>query len=481
MQKYIQKIGFIILILWAGKLSLHAQEMQWSNPIKLKGGAIFPKVIGENEAGVFLMRYRNRFYSKSIFLERYNTDLNLDLSLYIDLKKSQILKIQMTPKGILMIKSKRNKSAKNYTVTGSWLSYDLKPLSEDIVLFTHQNKQPLGSNTIQFCLNDSLNQLSISMLNYENNYPTVSSYLFDLDYNLINKKSHRFNYMQRLTLKDACINNRGVVSLYCHTTNQLESNMKAVLLTIRPDIINSYTFADTTNIGSGSLIYNRSNDAAQFAGFYGLPNSSGFVGAVFSNFNSTKLTWETIYRRFDPKWLKTLNTRFFNSNSIAGDFELKSCVPKSDGGLVIIAEQKDMTTESDVYIINGISQSTAKNIYKFNEILTISYDNEFFTEWQHKITKNQITINDGGYFSSAALFVGQKYIQLLYNDQFRNSGEVVQYTMYNNGQTTRQKLIKTELDYLAVIPVGARQVSSDKIIIPTYKNRKFSLLKLTYN
>ena len=480
MQKYIQKIGFIILIVCAGKFSLNAQEMQWSNPIKLKGGAIFPKVIGENEAGVFLMRYRNRFYSKSIFLERYNSDLNLNLSLYIDLKKSQILKIQMTPKGILMIKSKKNKSAKNYIITGSWLSYDLKPLSEEVVLFTHQNKQPLGSSIIQLCMNDSLNLLSVSMLSSADNFFTLSNYLYDLNYKLIHKKSHRFSYMHRITLKDACIN-RDITTLYCQETDQFDSKMKISLFRVKPDNITSYTLADTTNIGSGSLIYNRSDDAVQFAGFYGLPNSSGFVGAVFSNFNSTKLTWETIYRRFDPKWLKTSNTGFFNSNSIAGDFKIKSCVPKSDGGLVIIAEQKDITSENDIYVINGISQSTAKNIYKFNEILTLSLDEKFYSEWQHKITKNQITINDGGYFSSAALFVGKKYIQLLYNDQFRNSGEVVQYTMYNNGQKTRQKLIKTELDYLALIPEGAMQVSSDELIIPTYKNRKFSLLKLTYN
>ena len=53
--------------------------------------------------------------------------------------------------------------------------------------------------------------------------------------------------------------------------------------------------------------------------------------------------------------------------------------------------------------------------------------------------------------------------------------------MYNTGQTNSQKLIKTELDYLAIIPDGAMQVSSNKLIVPTYKNRKFSLLKLIYN
>ena len=205
------------------------------------------------------------------------------------------------------------------------------------------------------------------------------------------------------------------------------------------------------------------------------------MGIVFSNLDSNQLLWDTKYRRFDPKWLKSQNTGSFSLNTIAEDFSLKTCVPQSDGGLLIIAEQKDISSESDIYIINGISQSTAKNIYKFNEILSLSYDNEYHPQWRQRITKNQITINDGGYFSSAALFVNKKYTQLLYNDQFRNSGEVVQYTMYNTGQTNSQKLIKTELDYLAIIPDGAKQVSSNTLIVPTYKNRRFSLLKLIYN
>jgi hypothetical protein len=480
-QKYIQKIGFILLILCASKMALNAQEMKWSNPIKLKGGANFPKVLGENSNGIFLMRYRNRFYTKSIFLERYNSDLNLDLSLYVDLKNAQILKVQMTPKGILVIKSKRNKSTKNQVITGSWLSYNLKPIGKEVILFSHQNKHPLGSNMIQLCMNDSLNQLSISMRSYLNNSTEICNYLFDLDYTLIRKKRYKLGLMQQVTLKDACINNDGVTTVYCQATDQFESTIDAILLTIKPDTILPFKFTDSTNIGSATLIYNRSNDAIQFVGFYGEPNQAGLVGAVFSNLDATQTTWNTTYRRFDPEWLKTLNTGIFNSSLIAGDFKLNICIPKSDGGLVITAEQKDVSTENYVYTVNGISQSISKSIYKFNEILILSYDKEYYTEWQHKITKNQITINDGGYFSSAAPFVSEKYIQLLYNDQFRNSGEVVQYTVYNNGKTTRQKLIKTELDYLAVIPDGAIQVSSNKIIIPTYKNRKFSILKLTYN
>ena len=149
--------------------------------------------------------------------------------------------------------------------------------------------------------------------------------------------------------------------------------------------------------------------------------------------------------------------------------------------MLIIAEQKEVATEDDIILVNGIPQSTSKNIYNFNELLIINYDSSAFIDWHKVVTKNQTTVNDGGYFSSVAIFVGDKYIQLLYNDQIRSSGDVMQYTIYNNGVEESKKLLKTELDFVAIIPEESSQVSSNKLIIPTSKNRRFSLLKLVYN
>jgi len=52
-QKYIQKIGFILLIFCVSHISLQAQDLLWSNPTKLRGGAPFMKVLGENKSGTF--------------------------------------------------------------------------------------------------------------------------------------------------------------------------------------------------------------------------------------------------------------------------------------------------------------------------------------------------------------------------------------------------------------------------------------------
>ena len=57
----------------------------------------------------------------------------------------------------------------------------------------------------------------------------------------------------------------------------------------------------------------------------------------------------------------------------------------------------------------------------------------------------------------------------------------MQYTVYSNGKLMSKKLLKNELDYVVIIPMEAEQVSSNKLIIPSTKNRRFALLKLVYD
>ena len=58
-QKYIQKIGFKLLILFTIEMALNAQEMKLSNPIKLSGVANIPKVLGENSSWIIIPINRN--------------------------------------------------------------------------------------------------------------------------------------------------------------------------------------------------------------------------------------------------------------------------------------------------------------------------------------------------------------------------------------------------------------------------------------
>ena len=238
---------------------------------------------------------------------------------------------------------------------------------------------------------------------------------------------------------------------------------------------------DSVEIKSAKLAYSRADDAVRIVAFYGIEDTPGLVGTL-----TFKLSIDRTYgilncSPFPEKLINNVELNDRKDGAISEGFGILEAIPRSDGGMLIIAEQKEVATEDDIILVNGIPQSTSKNIYNFNELLIINYDSSAFIDWHKVVTKNQTTVNDGGYFSSVAIFVGDKYIQLLYNDQIRSSGDVMQYTIYNNGVEESKKLLKTELDFVAIIPEESSQVSSNKLIIPTSKNRRFSLLKLVYN
>jgi len=238
---------------------------------------------------------------------------------------------------------------------------------------------------------------------------------------------------------------------------------------------------DSLEIKSAKLAYSRADDAARIVAFYGLEDTPGLVGTLSFKLSSDRTYGIIDCSPFPEKLINNVELNDRNNGAISEGFGILEAIPRSDGGMLIIAEQKEVATEDDIILVNGIPQSTSKNIYNFNELLIINYDSASFIDWHKVVTKNQTTVNDGGYFSSVAIFVGDKYIQLLYNDQIRSSGDVMQYTIYNNGVEESKKLLKTELDFVAIIPEESNQVSSNKLIIPTSKNRRFSLLKLVYN
>jgi hypothetical protein len=485
-QKYTQNIGVLILILILCNLAASAQVLQWSNTTKIKGAAVFTKVIGENQNGVFMMRYRNRFYTKNIILERYNHLLVQEQSETIDLRNARLIKVYMTDKGILLIKSKYNKMRQENDLLGQWYAFDLKPVGEPTVLATTTVREFGDRGNFRLRISDDLQ--SLALLYTEPG--TTEAYVmhqkrFDIGLNLDATKNVELPYEYDLFyVNDFLITNSKEVMLMCSVVEKDRRRIKKSTPTLyhwKDSVLQDFVIADSLTTKSIALSYDRSTDNAIISGLYGQGESYGLTGAFFFTLNAKRDGGTLVVSPFETNFISEVNVNARNEGAVSEGFEIIKAVPRSDGGVLIIAEQKEIATENDVVLVNGIPQSTSKNIYNFNELLIINYDNGGFVDWHKVITKNQTTVNDGGYFSSVAIYIGDKYIQLLYNDQLRSSGEVMQCTIYNNGHVESSKLLKTQLDFVAIIPEESKQVSSNKLIIPTSKNRRFALLKLVYH
>jgi hypothetical protein len=467
-------------------INANSQVIQWSNPTKLKGGAVFTKVIAENKDGIFLLRYRNRFYSKSVVLERYSHLLTLELTKTIDLKNARLIKLYALKNNFMLVRSSYNRFNQTNQLIAQFYSYDFKTRGKEIILA--EAKVLEYGDRGNFRLRISDNQHYISVLYSEpskQNNIIINHQLYTNTLQKVSQKITEFpaNYMDFI-IQDFDVNNKGEMVMLC---NQIEAKRRTVIedkhsiFVFVKDSIRDFIISDSIVLKSSKLVYDRTLDRSKVVAFYGYKNAPGIEGTLFFELNES-LTKSTLsLNGFSEKLIADVNINDRNKGMVSEGFSILEVVPRSDGGMLLIAEQKEIATEDDIVLVNGIPQSTSKNIYNFNELLVLNYDSSGFIDWHNVITKNQTTINDGGYFSSAVVFVGEKFVQLIFNDQLRSTGDVMQYTIYNNGVVQSNKLLKNELENVVIIPVESKQVSSNKVIIPTSKNRRFALLKIIYD
>ena len=476
----------LCLLLLLGCVSAKAQVVQWSNPTKLKGSAVFTKVIGENEHGIFLLRYRNKFFNKNIIIDKYQHHLTLDLSKNIELKRSRLVKIQMTEKGILLIKSKFERSSQSNVLYGQYYNYELKPIGKEIKLSRSKIREFGDRGDFRVRISENEQRIAVYFSDRSDKNETVVNWqIFDAAFKPISSHSyqlpvdHRKHYLVNFFVTDSA----DVYSLSRELLEKDRKDRRTIdrFFMLEDDSLRNIQFHDSVIYRDLKMTYNRQKNTVQVIGFYGEHEMYGSKGISLLTYHIEKRRSVQRFVPFRKEFTEQVNTGRHHAQIVPEGFEFIKLVPRSDGGLVCIAEQKEIATENDIIMVNGIPTSTSKNIYNYNDIIALNLDSTGKIEWEHVVHKNQTTVNDGGYFSSVAVYVADHFIQLIYNDQLRTAGEVMQVTLFSNGKQSSKKLLKTKLDFVVVIPVESEQVSSNKIIIPSSKNRRFALLKLVYD
>lgn len=425
--------------------------------------------------------------SKNVIIEKYNHLLVLETGKTIDLRKSRLIKLVLMNDGILLVKSKYNSSIRSNELYGQKLNFDLKPESAPTFLTSALAREFGDRGNFGMRISDNHKHLSLLYTSKGDDGKFVLHHrLYNAQtFELIHSKDVLLPFLfEDFLIKDFVISNSGKVSYWgkhrIHKKKGTDPIIERRLFEIKDTTVTDYLLSDSISVSSSKLIYDREQDQAKVVGFYGNAESYGVHGSFI--YSASDLSSKSLLiNKFPASFTNDLRESEQTKGAVSEGFEILRAVPRSDGGMLIIAEQKEVATQDDIILVNGIPQSTSKNVFNYNEVLILNYDSTGFLDWHKVLTKNQTTVNDGGYFSSVVVFIGNDFVQLFYNDQLRNSGDVMQYTVYFNGEEERTKLLKNELDHVAIMPTESRQVSSNKMIIPTAKNRRFAILKLLYN
>ena len=481
---------FLLSILWS---TVSAQNLEWSNPRKLKGSAVFTSVIGQNESGLYLLRFRNRFLSRNVVIERYRNHLGFALSKSITLKKSRLLYAELQDTGLLLITVHYDRKNSHNEVRCQWYDDNINPIGKQRAMvvsslsdfydkgdfrirFSNDRKRVLVAHTEKS--NSDHRILCVNIFDHRMNKLSGHRYELDMDYS-------------NFYITNLLVNNFGD-AFFLINQKRIE-HRKEEVAPARSSIfwfdqsqekLSDYEILDSgIELRKALFTWDRKFNKVNLTALYVNSETSHTEGLfnfqLFLDSNGRKP--KTIYQKFTEEFKKQL----FNDREGLGfddveNFDLKRVLPNTDGGVTFIAERSSISNETDVTYINGMPTTLARNIYNFDDVLVISLDSVLKVKWKYLIHKSQSSLNDNGYYSSIVIANTRSHLYILYNDRLRTNGDVMQYTFDSDGMVTYKILIRSDNHFVSIIPSEAKQIGYNRVILPVTKDRKFSLLKLDY-
>ena len=158
-------------------------------------------------------------------------------------------------------------------------------------------------------------------------------------------------------------------------------------------------------------------------------------------------------------------------------FALDKLVLRSDGGALLIAEQfyveEYEIRNNGAFATPGFygppvgSTYTREYIYNYNDIIIVNIRPDGEIEWATRIPKQQISSNDGGYYSSYAVSIVRDKIYFVYNDSEEN---------YDRNERINQTYEFTGGSKRSLIAVAEVSRDGSLEIFPLFKNRDVDII-----
>lgn len=431
-------------------------HISWGEDYNEPNGTYLSKVINSSGKGIYALRQKNEAgllgNSNKIYLEFYSKDnMKLQKSKDIDLryqKKERVLEdvIWLGNELYLLTSFHNQAKQKNYLFSQkiskkSLLpSKDLKKIGEiETISIT---KEGVFDHHIS---QDSSKILIINQLPYKKTQPErFALQVFDNAFNEKWKRNITLPYNdQSFSIEEYQVDEKGNVYLLgilytdgVKVKRRGKPNYQYIVLSYPADgskpqeykirlgeeFITDLTFRISK---SGELVC---------SGFYSKQGTFSIAGTYFFRLNpTTKKVSNQNLKAFDINFLvddfsiakqrriqKADKEGRLNKEPELQQYSLDKLILRSDGGVVLIAEQffVEQRTSRDYYYRN--SNLTTDYYYNYHDIIVVNIRPDGEIEWASRIPKRQVTTNDGGYYSSYALSIVRDKLYFVFNDNGRN-------------------------------------------------------------
>lgn len=158
---------------------------------------------------------------------------------------------------------------------------------------------------------------------------------------------------------------------------------------------------------------------------------------------------------------------------------IRKIVPRDDGGTVVVAEKFYITQHLETFYINGIPQTSSKNVYHYDDVLVLSLSASSEMEWFKVIHKRQSGFAGAGFYNGIAFYVCDNSLNLLYNDNATQNNRVMHLSIDQKGAILQKVLFNSDEVYTGFVPQEGRQIGYNRFLVPLTMDKKTLLLKVT--
>lgn len=491
----VKQLTLILFTIFLCMQTASAQIVEWSNQQKVKSKTSYTRIIGQNASGIYVMRAKNSEFTRDVILEKYKSNLALENTVELDNPfNSYIEKVLLQDDGILVVSSQRNDSLNKIDLYGYKVNASLQ-ISRQRKLLAQIDESTFKSNS-DIQIQPSVSKEYIAVLYYtvgsEKNSAVMHLHGFDASINALYTKTVNVKFAPDDVLVSGfeCDNDGNAYVLVDYPQEGAKKRKDKEVRDFflygyykTEDKILEYPIErDSAYINDIGLVVNNYKKTICIAGFYSDDNSSKVIGSFTYGIDVASTLVQ--YKNYEPLQAsytgKIITTMLNETGTSLTDIYIRKLIPRSDGGCIIIAEKYYETRQTYTYYANGFPQTASHTAYNFDEILVISKNGAGETQFADFIKKKQTSTNDGGFYSSFVLLNANDKLAFAYNADANEESDVLISTINPLGQMDTKILIKALSYYVNLIPTESKQISSNTSLICTLKDRRFTLMKLTY-
>ncbi|MEX0967862.1 MAG: hypothetical protein WD077_11530 [Bacteroidia bacterium] len=412
-------------------------DIKWGEVIKASSKSHLSYIIGSDDQGFYALRTRsgNLLRSEEYSIERFNSSMNMEFSKEIELPeykgdKVSLERIMLAQDQLVLFTSLLDKRNNQYLAFLNQVSPD-GALSKMRTVDQIEGEKKLKTAGFNFTM--SADQSKI-LVYHDNPYDKrgEESFAFKvLDNNLeeLWQRDVQLPYSDKeIGISQYRVDNDG--NIYVLASRNLAKSEREKGDASHEYILFNFKKGEETlteynlNLGQqviSEITINVDNEEGQIicAGFYSERSVAGLKGTFFLRINreSKEVEVQSV-KEFDRDFLALfMSEKRAKKGKELYNYDLHNLIIRKDGGAVLVGEQYYVRVSTSTSS-NGVTTTTYH--YYYNDIIVVNINPDGGIDWINKVAKRQHSVNDGGYYSSYALLVGDESLHFIFNDHKKN-------------------------------------------------------------